>query len=84
MLTEQEIVDIFLSRVNEHPGEVLIEAYKNLSIDQLNEILDRRLAVDNNVDPTYQQRLREDYQTYLAATPEQRANWQRVRPILPT
>jgi hypothetical protein len=84
MLTEQEIVDAFMSRVNEHPGEILIQAYQELSIDQLHEILDRRVAIENNVDPTYTQRLQENYQAWLAATPEQRINWVRVRPIIPT
>jgi hypothetical protein len=84
MLTEQEIVDIFLSKVNEHPGEILIEEYKNLSIEELNEILDRRIAIDNNLDPTFNQRLQDDYKAYLAASPEERQNWQRVRPIIPT
>lgn len=84
MLTEQEIVDIFLSKVNEHPGEILIEEYKNLSIEELNEILDRRIAIDNNLDPTFNQRLQDDYKAYLAATPEERVNWPRVRPNIPT
>ena len=83
MLTDQEIIDAFLSRVNEHPGDILIAAYRELTMDQLNEILDRRIAIENNVDPTFRQRLKEDYQAYLAATPEQRVNWPRVRPIIP-
>ena len=80
MLTEQEIIDTFLNKVQEHPDSSQIEAYQHLSIEELNEILDRRIAIENNIDPTYFERLKENYQQYLAATPEERLDWQRVRP----
>ncbi len=83
MLTDQEIIDAFVGKVNEHPNEIQIRAYQELSLEQLYEILDRRIAIENNVDATYQDRLRENFQAYLAATPEQRVNWPRVRPIIP-
>jgi len=83
MLTDQEIIDAFVGKVNAHPDEIQIRAYQELSLEQLYEILDRRIAIENNVDATYQDRLRENFQEYLAATPEQRVNWQRVRPIIP-
>lgn len=84
MLTEQEIIDAFLLKVNQQPDQVQLEAYQELTMEQLNEILDRRVAIENNLDPTYQDRLRESFQAYLAATPEQQRDWPRVRPIIPS
>lgn len=82
MLTEQQIIEAFISKINQPPDEFQIEAYKELSLEKLNEILDRRAAIENNVDPTYYDRLRENFQAYLEATPEQKQNWQRIRPII--
>lgn len=82
MLTEQEIIDVFLHKVQEQPDSSQIEAYQHLSIEELNAILDRRIAIENNLDPTYLERLKENYQQYLAASPEERLNWPRVRPIV--
>lgn len=82
MLTEQEIIDAFMNKVQEHPDSTQIAAYQDLSTEELNEILDRRIAIENNIDPTYLERLAENYQQYLAATPEEKLNWQRIRPII--
>jgi hypothetical protein len=81
MLTRQQIIDTFVAGINETPGNELIEAYQNLRFtqQQLDEVIARNLAT--RADPTYAQRVAEDYQKYMAATPEEQAAWTHVEPL---
>lgn len=73
MLTNQEIIELFKNKVGEIPDEQQIEEYNNYSFDELTVILDRRIAIER--DPTYFQRLAENYQLYLEASLEEKAQW---------
>lgn len=73
MLTRQQVIDTFVAGINEIPGDELIEAYEQFTQEQLNEVIARNLAARR--DPTYTQRIAEDYQKYIAATPEEQAVW---------
>lgn len=80
MLTDNEITSAFLNKVGEPPADFQIELYKELTIEELNKILDRRIAIDQ--DPTYPQRLAEDYRKFLKATPEEQLSWKTLDPII--
>jgi hypothetical protein len=80
MLTRQQIIDTFVTGINETPGDELIEAYQELEFtqEQLDEVIRRNLAIKQ--DPTFTQRVVEDYQRFMAATPEEQAVWKQVDP----
>ena len=81
MLTKQQIIDTFVTGINETPGDELIEAYRELEFtqEQLDEVVRRNLAIKQ--DPTFVQRVVEDYQRFMAATPEEQAVWKQVDPL---
>lgn len=81
MLTEQEVIEIFSNKIGETPEPLQIEEYKNYTIEDLNTVLDRSVAISQ--DPTFYERVAEDYQKYLNATPEERLNWKFPEPIVP-
>jgi hypothetical protein len=78
MLTRQEVFDAFVNIVNVEPDATQIDLYVNYTKEELDVVLNRRLAADS--DPTYTQRLAEDFLKYMAATPEEQANWQHPEP----
>jgi hypothetical protein len=79
MLTRQQVIDTFVAGINEIPGDELIETYTDgFTQEQLDEVVRRNLAIRQ--DPTFAQRLAEDYNNYMAATPEERAVWKQVDP----
>jgi phosphoribulokinase len=78
MLTRQEVFDAFVNTVNVEPDAVQIDLYVNYTKEELDVVLNRRLAGER--DPTYTQRLAEDFIKYMAATPEEQLNWQRPEP----
>jgi len=81
MLTKQQIIDTFVTGINETPANELIEAYRELEFtqEQLDEVVRRNLAIKQ--DPTFVQRVVEDYQRFMAATPEEQAVWKQVDPV---
>lgn len=81
MLTKQQIIDTFVAGINETPADELIEAYRELEFtqEQLDEVIRRNLAIRQ--DPTFTQRVVEDYQRFMAATPEEQAVWKQVDPV---
>jgi hypothetical protein len=81
MLTKQQIIDTFVTGINETPADELIEAYRELEFtqEQLDEVVRRNLAIKQ--DPTFVQRVVEDYQRFMAATPEEQAVWKQVDPL---
>jgi hypothetical protein len=80
MLTRQQIIDTFSTGINETPSDELIEAYQQLEFtqEQLDEVIARNIAARS--DSTYTQRIAEDYQRYMAASPEEQASWKHVEP----
>ena len=79
MLTRQQVIDTFVAGINEIPGDELIEAYTNgFTQEQLDEVIRRNLAIRQ--DPTFTQRVVEDYQRFMAATPEEQAVWKQIDP----
>ncbi len=81
MLTKQQIIDTFVTGINETPADDLIEAYRELEFtqEQLDEVVRRNLAIKQ--DPTFVQRVVEDYQRFMAATPEEQDVWKQVDPL---
>lgn len=81
MLTKQQIIDTFVTGINETPADGLIETYRELEFtqEQLDEVIRRNLAIRQ--DPTFVQRVVEDYQRFMTATPEEQAVWKQVDPI---
>ena len=79
MLTRQQVIDTFVAGINEIPGDELLEAYEQFTQEQLDTVIARNIAIRN--DPTFAQRVAEDYQRYLAATEEERAVWKQVAPL---
>jgi len=81
MLTRQQIIDTFINGINETPDDILIKAYQDLEFtqQQLDAVIARNIAA--RTDTTYSQRVAEDYQRYIAATPEEQAVWTHVEPI---
>lgn len=78
MLTRQQVIDTFLQGINEIPTDSLIEVYCGFTQQQLDTVIARNIAIRN--DPTFTQRLAEDYNNYMAATEEERAVWKQVDP----
>jgi hypothetical protein len=79
MLTRQQIIDTFVNGTNEIPGDELIEVYETFTQEQLDAVVARNIAIKN--DPTYTQRLAEDHMKYMAASPEEQANWKMIDPV---
>ena len=79
MLTRQQIIDTFVTGINVIPSEELIAVYMDgFTQEQLNKVIARNIAATS--DPTYAQRVAEDYQRYMAATREEQASWKHVEP----
>lgn len=78
MLTRQEVFDAFVNTINVEPDAAQIELYVNYTKEELDVVLNRRLAADR--DPTYTQRVAEDFIKYMAATPEEQQLWQHPEP----
>ena len=78
MLTRQQIIDTFVNGINETPNDDQVEVYLFFTQEQLDAVIARNIAARS--DPTYAQRVAEDYQHYLAATDEERASWKHVEP----
>lgn len=83
MLTEQEIINAFMNKIGSPPEPEQIEAYKDTTIENLERILNRRLALEQNLDPTLPQRIAENYYQYLYATPEEQSVWNFPDPSFP-
>jgi hypothetical protein len=81
MLTKQQIIDTFVTGIDETPSNELIEVYQNLKFtqQQLDAVIARNIAI--KADPTFTQRVAEDFQRYMAATPEEQAVWTQVEPV---
>ena len=80
MLTKQQIVDTFVAGINVIPSEDLINVYmQGFTQEQLDEVIARNIAATS--DATYAQRVAEDYQKYMAATPEEQAAWTHIKPV---
>ena len=81
MLTRQQIIDTFVAGIDETPSDELIETYQNLKFtqQQLDAVIARNIAI--KADPTFTQRVAEDYQRFMAATPEEQAVWKQVDPL---
>lgn len=78
MLTRQQVIDTFITGINEIPADEAIEVYETFTQEQLNTVIARNIASRN--DPTFAQRTGEDYVRYMAATPEEQAVWKHVEP----
>jgi hypothetical protein len=79
MLTRQQVIDTFVDGIDVIPGEELIKVYMDgFTQEQLDEVIRRNLAIKQ--DPTFNQRVVEDYQRFMAATPEEQAVWKQVDP----
>jgi len=81
MLTKQQIIDTFVTGIGETPEDGLIETYRELEFtqEQLDAVIARNVAA--KTDSTFAQRVIEDYQRFMAATPEEQAVWTHVEPI---
>jgi hypothetical protein len=80
MLTENEIINLFLIKLGEEPDSTQLEVYKLCSHEELEKILNRRIAIEQ--DSTYSQRISENYLKFLEATVEEQQNWKFVEPNL--
>lgn len=81
MLTRQQIIDTFVNGIDETPSNELIEVYQNLKFtqQQLDAVIARNIAA--RLDLTYTQRVAEDYQKYMEASPEEQAVWVHIEPV---
>jgi hypothetical protein len=80
MLTKQQIIDTFVAGINVIPSEDLINVYmQGFTQEQLDEVIARNIAATS--DATYVQRVAEDYQKFMAATPEEQAAWTHIKPV---
>lgn len=78
MLTRQQVIDIFVAGINEIPGDELIQTYENFTQEQLNTVITRIVA--SRSDPTFPQRVAENFARYMEATPEEQAVWKHIEP----
>lgn len=83
MLTSQQVVDLFVERVGERPEPIQIELYMTYTLEELERVLNRRVAMEQNLDPTFMQRVIENYYQYMYATPEERRVWNYPDPATP-
>lgn len=79
MLTREQIINTFIAGINEIPANELIEVYEQFTQEQLDKVIASNIAARS--DPTFTQRVAEDYEKYMAATPEERAVWKQVEPL---
>jgi len=80
MLTREQIIDTFVKGINEIPANELILVYEHFTQEQLDAVIAKNIAIKN--DPTFIQRVADDYQKYIAATPEEQAVWKQVEPVM--
>jgi hypothetical protein len=78
MFTVEQIIEQFIAKGSEAPMETLADHYVDYTQEQLDEVIARSIAIKN--DPTFLQRLAEDHQKFLAASKEERENWQHITP----
>ena len=78
MLTRQQVIDTFITGINEIPADGAIEVYETFTQEQLNTVIARIIAARS--DPTFAQRTGEDFVRYMAATPEEQAVWKHIEP----
>jgi hypothetical protein len=81
MLTRQQIIDTFITGLDETPSDELIETYQNLKFtqEQLDAVVHRNLAIQQ--DPTFVQRTIEDYQNYMTVSVEEQLAWTHIQPV---
>jgi hypothetical protein len=80
MLTKQQVIDTFVAGINVIPSEDLINVYmQGFTQEQLDAVIARNIAATS--DATFAQRVAENYQRYMAATPEEQAVWTHVDPL---
>jgi len=79
MFTRQQLLDIFQREFGRVLEEHWIEEWENFTQEQLNVVINRLHNVNN--DPTFSTRLIEDYDKYMAATPEEQAAWVHPQPV---
>lgn len=73
MLTENEIVAVFLNKIGEQPEQLQIEEYSTYSLEELTAVLDRRLLIEN--DPAMYDKITENYNNYMTASATDKHNW---------
>lgn len=78
MLTRQQVIDAFVLGIDKIPADELIEIYEQFTQEQLDAVIARNIAIRN--DPTFVQRTADDYEKFMAATPEEQAVWQQIEP----
>lgn len=83
MLTSQQVVDAFMERVGERPEPIQIELYMTYTMEELERVLNRRAALEQNLDPTFMPRIIENYYQYMYATPDERKVWLYPDPATP-
>ncbi len=81
MLTDEQITSLFLEIVKEQPEPNQLLIFRNSTVEELTQSLNRRIAIEK--DPTYTQRLAENFQLYLTSTEEEKLNWQYPDPLPP-
>lgn len=73
MLTENEIVAVFLNKIGEQPEQSQIEEYSTYSLEELTAVLDRRILIENN--PDMYDKMVENYNNYMSASETDKHNW---------
>lgn len=73
MLSENEIVNVFLNKIGEQPEQLQIEEYSTYSLEELTAVLDRRLLIEN--DPAMYDKITENYNNYMTASETDKHNW---------
>jgi hypothetical protein len=79
MLTEQEIVNVFLNKIGEPPEQSQIEEYSTYSLEELTAVLDRRILIENN--PDMYDKMVENYNNYMSASATDKHNWDFTKPF---
>jgi hypothetical protein len=79
MLTEQEIVNVFLNKIGEQPEQSQIEEYSTYSHEELTAVLDRRILIENN--PDMYDKMVENYNNYMSASATDKHNWDFTKPF---
>ena len=79
MLTDEEIIVNFQSKLGEVPNNHDLDYYRSCTMEEFLIKLDKRLAIKN--DPTFARRLAANYRAYMKASEEERKNWISPKPI---
>lgn len=79
MLSENEIVNVFLNKIGEQPEQLQIEEYSTYSLEELTAVLDRRLLIEN--DPAMYDKITENYNNYMTASETDKHNWDFTKPF---